>query len=179
MIYGASFDDSRPQAPFYNPPEPQFECAGSCGYHAWTPDEMLECIVCKRRFCADCLIAIGPEKYCQDHAKCKCGEPAIVACDDCGDLICAAHLAERIDPDRTRDLCFPMCAIRTPDSPERLAMIAECDAFMRTPEYKNSGLCISIPGRLPDRPGPRMAPERKPAEAVKAIETAEDLYGGY
>ncbi len=139
--------------------EPQYSCsAADCDATAWTPEEHHECIVCKRRFCADCLIAIGGEKFCQEHAICKCGGLAIASCDDCGDLLCPAHLAERIDPDRTRDLCFPMCAIRTPGTPQRAALIAEC-----MQGKKDAPAGCNIPGRLPDRPGPRPTVERKPA----------------
>ena len=137
--------------------EPEFECAG-CNSPAWTPEEMPKCITCGKRFCADCLVSIGGEKFCIEHARCKCGQPAIVSCDDCGDLCCAAHLAERCDPDRTRDLCFPMCAVRTPGSPERRAMIAEC-----MQGHKDAPAGCNVPGSLPDRPGPRA--ERKPASS--------------
>ncbi len=133
----------------------EYRCTGCHEYEAWTPDEMPACIVCKRHFCKDCVVEISGEKFCIEHARCKCGQPAIASCDDCGDLMCAAHLAERIDPDRTRDLCYPMCAVRTPDSPERKALIAKVNAG-----HKDVWPGTSIPGRLPDRPGPRVQENR-------------------
>ena len=68
--------------------EPEYSCAAGCGYTAWTPSEMAACITCSRRFCADCLIAIGPEKYCPACALCACGKPAIESCMECGVVLC-------------------------------------------------------------------------------------------
>jgi hypothetical protein len=86
-----------PSGPAYDSGrEPQLECAAKCGYLAYEPDEMQECIVCKKRFCADCMTVLGMEKYCPEHAKCKCGQPALIACDECGSLVCERHML--VDP---------------------------------------------------------------------------------
>lgn len=83
------YDDHQPQGPFYLDAEPQYSCSSKdCDAVAWEPGEHHECIACKRRFCADCLIAIGPEKYCPTCAKCACGQPAITSCDECGRVGC-------------------------------------------------------------------------------------------
>lgn len=90
-----AYADSRPQAPFFDPPEPQYQCsAADCDATAWTPEEHHQCIACKRRFCCDCLIAIGPEKYCPACAKCVCGGLAIDACNECGEVKCAKCLGD-------------------------------------------------------------------------------------
>ena len=69
--------------------EPEFTCSQEhCEYTAWTPKEMHPCITCKKRFCADHLIAIAGEKFCTEHAKCACGQPAIEACMECGVVLC-------------------------------------------------------------------------------------------
>lgn len=96
MIQGKPFDDSRTQPPFYREPEPQIDCAAKCGYKAWTPEEMGECVVCKKRFCRDCLREMSGEKLCQACAVCACGQPALIACDECSSLVCERHVA--IDP---------------------------------------------------------------------------------
>lgn len=78
---------------------PAFPCASQdCDYAGWTLDELHECIVCKKRFCKDCLREIGGEKICPGCAKCACGEPALIACDECSSLVCERHMA--IDPVR-------------------------------------------------------------------------------
>jgi hypothetical protein len=75
--------------------EPQFPCATpECDAVAWEPCEFHECIVCKRRFCADCLVAIGGEKYCPEHAVCACGAPAIDSCMECGAVLCGGCLGD-------------------------------------------------------------------------------------
>lgn len=72
---------------YWNPADPEFKCAG-CDAPAWTLEEHHKCIVCSKRFCADCLVAIGEEKYCPEHAKCSCGRLAIEACGECGEVLC-------------------------------------------------------------------------------------------
>jgi len=74
--------------------EPLYFCASGCGYDAWEPEELHKCIVCQKRFCPDCLISIGGEKFCPDHAKCPCGTPAIASCDDCGAVLCDGCLGD-------------------------------------------------------------------------------------
>lgn len=50
---------------------------------------------CRQRFCRGCLSKIGDELYCFDCATCEvdgCGEGAIVACHECGNLVCGDHV---------------------------------------------------------------------------------------
>ena len=84
-----------PSGPVYDSgAEPQYICSTKdCGAEAWPPEEHHQCIVCKKRFCSDCLIVLGSEKYCDGCAKCSCGQPALISCDECGKLLCADHLA--------------------------------------------------------------------------------------
>ncbi len=90
--------------------EPQFDCASSCGYKAWTPDEMAQCITCSKRFCADCLVAIGMEKYCREHAKCACGQPAIESCMECGKVVCDKCLRNVEHRNGADTVCCEVCA---------------------------------------------------------------------
>jgi len=91
------YDDSVAQPPFYNPPEPQYDCASGCGYAAWEPGELHACIVCQKRFCKDCLVSLGGELFCQEHARCACGQPGIDTCVDCGAVKCGTCLVKDQD----------------------------------------------------------------------------------
>src|SRR6185503_764214 len=95
MLHGREYDRFRTQAPFFDPPEPQYQCSSpDCDATAWTPEEHHQCIACKRRFCADCLLALGVEKYCPTCAKCACGGLAIDACMECGAVKCDKCLGD-------------------------------------------------------------------------------------
>jgi hypothetical protein len=89
-----------PSGPVYDEGrEPQIHCSEKgCQYLAYEPGELGQCIECGRRFCGDHLTAIGSEKYCSDHAKCACGQPAIESCVECGEVKCERCIGDR-------DLC--------------------------------------------------------------------------
>ncbi len=91
--------------------EPEYQCAQEhCDYAAWTPEEMHQCITCKKRFCADCLVAIGGEKFCTEHAKCSCGQPAIEACMECGTVLCDKCLKNVEHVNGCDTVCCEVCA---------------------------------------------------------------------
>lgn len=94
MIYGSCWAER--QYWNFDNVEPSFICSEpGCTAGAWTPEEHHQCIACKRRFCADCLLAIGGEKFCTSCAKCVCGERAIESCGDCGALLCSKCIGDR------------------------------------------------------------------------------------
>lgn len=78
-----------------------WECAHpDCWFESLDRDDLKKCLSCGREFCPECVREIGDEWFCEDCAKCekvhcnhgkaeKCGDPAVFACENCGNLLCA------------------------------------------------------------------------------------------
>lgn len=80
---------------------PGFHCGNrDCDAAEWDQEDLTKCEACGVRFCSDCVLAIDGLWFCNACRKCekvhhnhgkaeKCGDAAVFACENCGNLLCA------------------------------------------------------------------------------------------
>ena len=90
MIHGPEYERSRPQAPFFDPPEPSHKCSvPECKEASWDLEDFRKCEVCSKRYCPEHLKTFEDLVFCPACRVCSCRATAVALCSDCGDLTCA------------------------------------------------------------------------------------------
>lgn len=90
MIHGRPYTDSRPQAPFFDPPEASHECSvRECPDASWDLEEFQKCEVCRKRYCPEHIKTFSDLHFCRDCRMCSCRAIAVALCADCGSLTCS------------------------------------------------------------------------------------------
>ena len=73
MLYGKEYERSRPQAPFFDPPEPSHKCSVlECKEASWDLEDFRKCEVCSKRYCPEHLKTFEDLVFCHDCRVCSC-----------------------------------------------------------------------------------------------------------